>query len=226
MKKLLLILLTVLFGTYSYSQCNEYYVLKKGTSWQISNFNAKGKLEGKTIQKVTEYKETANGFEATLEIISQDENGEQVIAGTTTLKCEGGTIYFDLENMLPTQTLKSIEGFEVTVNGNNLELPDDLKAGQALKDAEMTMLVEASPLKLNFIVNVTDRKVEAEEKLNVPAGSFDTYKITQNVYMKTMMKVESSSIEWYSKGVGMVKSESYNKKGKLMGYSLLTAYHE
>lgn len=226
MKKLLLLLLMVLFGTYSYSQCNEYYVLKKGTSWQISNFNAKGKLEGKTIQKVTEYKQTDNGFEATLEIISQDENGEQVIAGTTTLKCENGIIYFDLEKMLPTQTLKSIEGFEVTVDGTNLELPDDLKAGQTLKDAEMTMHVEATPLKMNFIVNVTDRKVESEEKLNVPAGSFDTYKITQNVYMKTMMKVESSSVEWYSKGVGMVKSETYNKKGKLMGYSLLTAYHE
>jgi len=43
--------------------------------------------------------------------------------------------------------------------------------------------------------------------------------------MKTIMKMETSSTEWFSKEVGMVKSESYNKKGKLISYSLLTAYN-
>lgn len=226
MKRLLLILLLALVGNYTFAQCNEFYVLKKGTSWQISNFNAKGKLQGKTIQKVIEYKETPNGFEATLELTAMDDKGEQYMAGTTTLTCEDGTILFNLEDMLPDEAMKSIESFDVKVDGTNLELPDNIKVGQSLKDAEMNMSVDASPLKMNFRVSVTDRKVVAQENLSVPAGKFDCFKITQNVHTKTMMKVESSSIEWYAKGVGMIKSESYNKKGKMVGYSLLTAYHE
>lgn len=226
MKRLFFILFLSVVTTYGFAQCNAYYVLKKGTSWQVSNFNAKGKFQGKTIQKVIEYKSTSNGFEATLEVISEDDKGEQFMAGTTSLTCEDGVVYFNLEDMLPDETMKSIESFNVSVDGTNMELPNNMKVGQALKDAQLTMNVDATPLKMKFIVNVTDRKVEAEETLKVPAGSFDCYKITQKIYTKTMVKVESNTVEWYAKGVGMVKSETYNKKGKLAGYSLLTAYNE
>lgn len=226
MKKLLLVLFLSVVASYSFAQCNAYYVIKKGTSWTISNFNAKGKLQGKTIQKVTEYKGTSNGFEATIDITSVDDKGEQYLAGSTTLICEDGVIYFDLEDMLPDEAMKSIESFDVSVDGTNLELPNNMEAGQSLKDAQLTMNVDATPLKMKFIVNVTERKVEAEESIKVPAGSFDCFKISQKIYTKTMVKVESSSTEWYAKGVGMVKSETYNKKGKMVGYSLLTAYTE
>jgi len=37
-----------------------------------------------------------------------------------------------------------------------------------------------------------------------------------------MMIVEGTSKEWHSENVGMVRSESYNKKGKLLGHSELT----
>jgi len=45
--------------------------------------------------------------------------------------------------------------------------------------------------------------------------------LTQKVSTK-MMIVEGTSTEWYSENVGMVRSESYSKKGKLLGYSELT----
>ena len=226
MKKILLILLLSVLVQYTKAQCNEFYALKKGTAWQISNFNAKEKYLGKTIQTVKEYKKTASGFEATIEVVSEDDKGEQYVAGATSIKCEDGIIFFNLEDMFPDEAMKSIENFEVKVDGTNLELPDDLKVGQTLKDAELTMQVDASPLKMTFIISVTNRVVEAQENLKVPAGSFDCYKIKQNVNTKTMVKVESNTIEWYAKGVGMIKSETYNKKGKLVGYSLLSAYKE
>ena len=40
--------------------------------------------------------------------------------------------------------------------------------------------------------------------------------------MTTIVKIEGSSTEWYSEGIGMVRSESFNAKGKLTGYSVLT----
>jgi hypothetical protein len=67
--------------------------------------------------------------------------------------------------------------------------------------------------------------VLAEETLNTPAGKFDCFKISQKVFMKTLGKIEINSIEWYSEDVGMVKSETYDKKGKLKTYSLLTTYN-
>jgi len=224
MKKLLSILLLSVFSVTVFAQCNQYYVIKQGTTWEISNFSNKDKLEGKSIQKVTEYKETSEGFEATLEIISEDDKGEQVMAGSTKLLCENGVIRFDLRDVMPAETMESYENFEMSVDGTNIELPDNLKVGQELNDANVNFHIEASPMQINFKFNITDRKVLAEETLKVPAGSFDCFKVTQTVSMKMMMVVESTSVEWYAKEVGMIKSESYNKKGKLLSYSLLTNY--
>jgi len=39
---------------------------------------------------------------------------------------------------------------------------------------------------------------------------------------KMVVKIEATSKEWYAENVGIVRSESYNKKGKLTGYDVLT----
>ena len=36
------------------------------------------------------------------------------------------------------------------------------------------------------------------------------------------MNVKSKSTEWYAKGIGMVKSESYDKSGKVQSTTHLT----
>jgi len=206
------------------AQCNQYYKVKNGTSWTLSNFNAKGKLQGKTIQKVTAYKESSNGFEATFELTAVDKKGEQTTLGSSTLRCEDGVIYFDMNDMFPQEQMQSMQNFDVTVEGTNLELPSTLKTGQELKDANIVMKVNG-PMTMNFKIDITDRKVLGEETLNTPAGSFECFKISQNIYMKTVLKMEMRSIEWYSKDVGMVKSETYDKKNKLKSYTLLTNYN-
>jgi len=38
------------------------------------------------------------------------------------------------------------------------------------------------------------------------------------------MKIKFENKKWISKGIGIVKSESYNKNGNLMGYSDLTSF--
>ena len=224
MKRIFLIAAVLFFNLGSYAQCNHYFNVKEGTNWTLSNYDAKGKLQSKTIQKVSAYKETSNGFEATFNITSVDKKGEQTMLGSSTIVCDNGIIYFDMNDMFPKEQLQAMESFEMTVDGTNLELPANLKVGQELKDAEVNLHIDASPMQMNFKINITERKVLAEEHLNTPAGEFDCFKITQKVFMKTIGKMETSSIEWYAKGVGMVKSESYNKKGKMMGYSLLTTY--
>ena len=77
---------------------------------------------------------------------------------------------------------------------------------------------------MNISVTISDRKVVAEETLNTPAGEFDCAVLEQTVSTKMMMSIIMESKEWYTPGVGMIKSESY-RKGKLTGYSLLTAFN-
>jgi len=162
MKKYLLLAASVLFSIALSAQCNQYYHVKNGTSWTISNYDAKGKLQGKTIQKITAYTESTNGFEATFEIASVDKKGEQTTLGSSTLICKEGVIYFDMNDMFPQEQMQSMEGFEMSVEGTNLELPASLKTGQELKDANIIMNING-PMAMAFKIDITERKVVGEE---------------------------------------------------------------
>jgi hypothetical protein len=72
--------------------------------------------------------------------------------------------------------------------------------------------------------DVINRKVETIEDLTVPAGTFNCLKIIGDVSGKVLgLSISGKSAQWYSPGVGMVKSESYDKKGELSSSMVLTS---
>jgi hypothetical protein len=40
---------------------------------------------------------------------------------------------------------------------------------------------------------------------------------------KMMVKVQAKTTQWIAEDIGMVRTENYNKKGKLQGYTVLTS---
>jgi len=101
--------------------------------------------------------------------------------------------------------------------------PSDLSVGDELPDASITVSIKSSGVNMfTMTVWITNRKVEAREEMTTPAGTFDCFKMSYDIETKMMVKVQSKAVQWFTEDVGMVKSESYNKNGKLVGYSLLT----
>ncbi len=64
--------------------------------------------------------------------------------------------------------------------------------------------------------HITNQKVEAIEDVTVKAGTFKGYRFSGEVNSSAMgIKVKSNNLDWYAKGVGIVKTENYDKNGKL-----------
>jgi len=101
-------------------------------------------------------------------------------------------------------------------------------AGTELEDAGVTAEVRSNGMKIMTItVNVTNRRIEAHEVIETPAGSFECTKYAYDANTKAgFVKVESSGIEWYNPDYGTIRSESYDKKGKLAAYSVLESVGE
>jgi hypothetical protein len=74
-------------------------------------------------------------------------------------------------------------------------------------------------------INITNRKVVGIESVTVPAGTYNCYKITYDIETKLGIKVSSSAIQWMNKGAGSVKTETYDKKGKLLGSTVLKEFN-
>ena len=113
---------------------------------------------------------------------------------------------------------------EVDISGTNLILPNNLSAGQSLPDANMLMNIKVPPMNMKMTVDIRDRKVEGKETVTTSAGTFDCFVISYIHESKMGMKITGNAKEWIAEGVGMVKSESYNKKGKRISRSELTAF--
>jgi hypothetical protein len=123
------------------------------------------------------------------------------------------------------QSLESYKDMEMKIEGGNLEIPSTMKAGDMLNNGDMKMSFSSSGMTImNMTINISNRKVDAVENLTTPAGTFECYKISFDAATKMMVNVKTRGVEWYSKGVGLVKSETYSTDGKLMGSNVLTVF--
>ena len=120
--------------------------------------------------------------------------------------------------------MEQYEGMEVEVSGTNLFIPNQLLEGQELPDSNMLMTVNMSPIKLNLSVDIKNRRVAGSETVTTPAGTFDCVILSYDFATKMGIKVSGSAKQWLAKGIGMVKQEDYNKKGKMISWSQLTAF--
>lgn len=207
------------------AQCNPYFHLKQGASWEMTSYNAKDKAQGKTKHEVIAFNEISNGFESTLKMTVYDKKDKESFVSELGISCSDQVMEFDMRQFMASGSMESFKSMNLEIKGDNLEYPSSLSVGDELKPGKMTMEMtgdSAMPMAMNFTVEIVNRKVEALEKITTPAGTFDCYKISSVVKTKTIMSVEVKSVEWVSEGRGVVKTMSYNKNGKMLGYSLLT----
>lgn len=229
MRNLISLIILVLCGTLSaMAQCNEYYQFGEGNEWEFETYNAKGKLNGKNHQKVTNFEKTSSGFNAKVNSTIYNDKGKESMAGDLEFKCENGTMYIDMRNFISDEQLQAFKDQELAIDSENLEMPSNLSVGQSLKDGSVKVTTSGSGLPMSITVNITNRKVVGKESITTPAGTYDCFKITSDIATQTQMgikmNVNMSSIDWVTSKVGVVKSESYNKNDKLMGYTLLTSW--
>lgn len=221
MKRVFLVLFIVTLGLgTAWAQCNPFYNLKEGSKWELTSYNAKDKVTGRQINELRALDETSNGWVATIYFKSFDKKDELVYEKEVELECEDGVIKMDMERFIPEESLQAFKDMNMTVEVDNLEWPSDLSVGKSLDDGAITISGDF----MNMKVDVVNRKVEGKEKITTPAGTFDTFKVSYDVKMKMMMSRESKAVDYIAEDVGIVRSESYNGNGKMIGYTLLTMH--
>ncbi len=197
--------------------CSAFYIFEEGKQWEYHSFNDKGKLEGRISQRILGLNQTPDGtWEANIESRVADKNDKEMTTSTFILTCKDDVLKMDLTSNMAPGMLESLNSMEVTMEGNQMELPGNLKEGQALPDAYTTISAGAQGVTImRMTIATTNRLVEARERLETAAGNFDCYKISHELSIETIFKKTFRVVEWYAEGAGLVRSETYDKKGRL-----------
>ncbi len=211
------------------AQCDDsFFPFSVGSSFEQISYDSEGQEQGKSISKVR----SIYGAEATVSNAFYDRKGKQLIAGNYQVKCEDGITKLDFRNFIPEEMLDQYgEDAKVSVKGDFISLPNTLEIGQNLPNSIGKIEVDMTSANIKILMDmlITERFVERLEDIETPAGSFPSYKITQKTVIEMDMMgvkniVETTSASWFSKNVGLVKTESYNRRGEVNSYSLLTNF--
>jgi len=204
-----------------------YFPEKTGTTRELTSYDKKDKITGKVLQTVLDKEVSGKDVTLTVQTEIYNEDNEEINSSKIKIGCDDGVFKIDMRDYVG-DLVQQYEGMEIEMTGDNLLIPSKLSTGEELPDGNINIQVSNSGITMvNMDVSIKNRKVEGQEEITTEAGTFDCYKISYDSEAKTkMFTVTTRGVEWLAPGVGVVRSESYNKKGKLTSYSLLTALKE
>ncbi|MCE6989428.1 hypothetical protein [Dyadobacter sp. CY323] len=217
-------LLTVSFPTFA-QECIGFN-LKEGSGFEMNNYDAKGKPAGKLTYKISKITSEGPSTVFSIEMESFSAKGKSELKNTYQMKCTGNTLLLDASSLISEEQLKSFKDMDMKFTYDNIEYPTKLTVGEKLKDASVKGEGKSGPMAINFNMKIKNREVVGQEKLTIPAGSYDAYKLKSDMNMEMVMgfpvKMDMQTVSYRAPGlIWDLKTETY-RKGKLMGYSELS----
>lgn len=226
MKKILFFFLAALPFLSLAQDCSPFYAIKQGMVLGYEYYDAKEKKTASSVTSVTDVKKTGDAVEAELTMQMMDKSEKETFTGKTRVICRNDTLFLDVSSLLNPQMTQSFGKMEVNMSGDGMVLPNKLKAGQQLPDSHNEFRVGMNGMTImNMTIDYTEQMVEAEEKVTTPAGTFDCFRISHVSNSKTaLIKSTMKTVQWFAKGVGIVKTETFDKKGALESRMILTSF--
>ena len=214
-------LLPVAISARSQDSSSSFFPMKEGTMIEMTNYNKAGIEQGKNVTTVLSVKKTTTGTLVKLKSESDARNSGPM---EYTAKCDGKSFSISMKSFIPASMQRVDGGSEMTVDAGDLIYPNSLSVGDRLNDGMVTLNVTMGTMTMKTVINIRNRVVTGKETLKTKAGTYDCFKIEYDIETTGMsnMKIMSKVKQWVAKGVGTVKSETYNTKGELTGYSQLT----
>jgi len=194
--------------------CSTYLFLQKDKTIETTIYNKKGELNGKQVYQVSDV--STNGGTKTGKLASEmfDKKGKSITKANSSVQCNGGVFSIDMRMMLPQQQAEQSNQSEtqVTGQGNFIEYPSGIKVGDQLKDGSLAMDIKRGGMTQSLTMQITERKVLAQESVTTPAGTWDCFKISAHSHLSIKtgpigIPLNYDYTEWYAPGFGVIKSD-------------------
>jgi hypothetical protein len=229
MKKSIFILVFIfIVGHLGWSQnaCTPWFPFSSGTSFEYTYFNKKDKVTSRVMYTIKDVKQSAGSFSCMVAYTIFDKKGKETSSSEFVAQCSDGAYKADFSNFINPEMYEAYQGAEITVTGDQLIMPEKLSVGASLPDASVHMEVKMG-LVIKMDSKLTNRKVEEEVKIKTPVKEFDAVKVSADEYFKVPLYTRNAKANYYyAQGYGQVKYESFDKKGNLSAYMLLTKFNK
>jgi len=212
MKKLLIIIVSVIMTTGGVTAQNIFFPTKQGLSLVYANLGANGKVSSYTRQTIRQVNGSGGNMSITYvsQVLDKNRKPANDLEVPLTINVTNGVVEWDMKIFATPGTDGIIE-----IEGDKLRIPSSLSPGDKLDDVQFTMTLNMG-IRIRTEISLTEQECLAIEDVTVPAGTFKCHKVTQTSTTTVMRRTTTAkTVSWYAPGIGTVKSENYNDKGKL-----------
>jgi len=194
--------------------CSKFLYLQKDKTIETTIYNKKGDPNGKQVYQVSDVSTSGGTMTGKLASEMFDKKGKSIAKGNSSVQCTGGIFSIDMRMMLPQQQAEqaNISETEVSGQGNFIDYPIGMKVGDDLKNGSFAMDIKRGGMTQTLAMQITERKVLAQESVTTPAGTWDCFKISAHGHLSIKtgpigIPVNYDYTEWYSPGFGVIKTE-------------------
>lgn len=207
--KTFLLIVISLMATAGLSAQEPFFFTKNGLKMTLAEKDGKGKINGYTQSTVVSVEGEPANCTVVYKTMVMDNKKKPLLKEEMDMKIyiKDGVVTFDPASLAG----KMMEG--MTVTGDNLILPADMAVGDALDDYTITVNIAG----MKTTTSCSAIKVTGEETLDIGGTAIDCLIVESTVLSKVIgIKQQMKQKVWYGRGIGPVKTETYNKKDKLM----------
>lgn len=188
-----------------------FFGYKEGVKLTFADLDKKGKPTAHSVNEITKLEGEAP-FNCTVEYtvsLLDDKKNPLGIEMVQSYSIRNGIVTFD-ENSFAGQML---QGMEVKISGTLFRLPSNAKVGDTFED--YSVLINMGGIKST--AHVTNIRITAEETLTIDGVDIECVVVENNTASKAIgIKSEGTQKIWYGRGYGAVRTETYDKKGKIL----------
>lgn len=189
-----------------------FFGYKKGVKLTFADLDKKGKPTAHTMNEITKLEGEAPfncTVEYTVTLLDDKKNSLGITPMVQTYSIRNGIVTFD-ENSFAGQLM---QGMDVKISGTLFRLPSNAKVGDTFED--YSILLNMGGIKST--AHVTNIRVTAEETLTIDGVDIECVVVENHTSTKAIgIKSEGTQKIWYGRGYGAVRTETYDKKGKIL----------
>ena len=189
-----------------------FFGYKKGVKLTFADLDKKGKPTAHTLNEITKLEGEAPfncTVEYTVTLLDDKKNSLGITPMVQSYSIRNGIVTFD-ENSFAGQMM---QGMDVKISGTLFRLPSNAKVGDTFED--YSILLNMGGIKST--AHVTNIRVTAEETLTIDGVDIECVVVENHTSTKAIgIKSEGTQKIWYGRGYGAVRTETYDKKGKIL----------
>lgn len=207
----------------SKQSCTSYFPLMVGNKTELSISKGNGDYKGKIIYEIAGFELLGKRNKSKVSTIYFDHKNKPFYIGEVSAICYKNNTDLDIIALLPFDIIKNHSNSRLTSTSDKINLPIEATALDKLRDGNVDIEVYAGKKKINDInLNIYNRQVDAIDNIITPIGEFKCIKTSYSLKTNMAKTKENKVIEWYSREIGLVKFERYDKHEHLIESGILT----